>query len=146
MIERLTKSNISILENSFIDKKIILENLKNNPFANYLIYIENNQVIAYLYYSDIYDRTEINSFEVRMDKRNNKVGTKLLTYYLTITNKPSTLEVRKSNIPAISLYKKCGYKKVAIRKNYYQTEDGILMERSEWYEWRKRYIHIGNRK
>lgn len=131
MIERLTKSNISILENSFIDKKIILENLKNNPFANYLIYIENNQVIAYLYYSDIYDRTEINSFEVRMDKRNNKVGTKLLTYYLTITNKPSTLEVRKSNIPAISLYKKCGYKKVAIRKNYYQTEDGILMERSE---------------
>jgi len=131
MIERLTKSNISILENSFIDKKIILENLKNNPFANYLIYIENNQVIAYLYYSDIYDRTEINSFEVRMDKRNNKVGTKLLTYYLTITNKPSTLEVRKSNIPAISLYKKCGYKKVAIRKNYYQKEDGILMERSE---------------
>ena len=40
-----------------------------------------------------------------------------------------TLEVRKGNLPAISLYEKHGYIKVGERKNYYQlpTENAILM-------------------
>ena len=40
-----------------------------------------------------------------------------------------TLEVRKSNINAISLYEKCGFKKVGERKNFYEKpiEDAILM-------------------
>jgi len=40
-----------------------------------------------------------------------------------------TLEVRKSNIPAIKLYEKHGFIKVGQRKNYYDLpkEDAILM-------------------
>ena len=40
-----------------------------------------------------------------------------------------TLEVRQSNIPAISLYEKNGFIKVGQRKNYYDLpkEDAILM-------------------
>lgn len=45
-----------------------------------------------------------------------------------------TLEVRKSNIQAQSLYKKYGFKKISTRKNYYppsdqnsEREDGIIM-------------------
>jgi len=39
------------------------------------------------------------------------------------------LEVRESNIPAISLYLKLGFKKMGLRKNYYRNpiEHGILM-------------------
>ena len=39
------------------------------------------------------------------------------------------LEVRISNQKAIKLYEKCGFKIVAIRKNYYQDnhEDAYLM-------------------
>lgn len=131
MIEKLTKDNILLIENSFLDKNNILQEFANNPFANYLVYLEDNEIVAYLYYSDIYDRTEINNFEVKIDKRNNKIGSKLLAFFLDTTNKPSTLEVKINNIPAISLYKKYGYKEVAIRKGYYNGEDGILMERSE---------------
>ena len=40
-----------------------------------------------------------------------------------------TLEVRKSNKIAIHLYKKFGFREVAIRKYYYGDEDGILMEK-----------------
>ena len=40
-----------------------------------------------------------------------------------------TLEVRVSNIPAINLYKKFGFREVALRKYYYGDEDGILMEK-----------------
>lgn len=134
MIEKLTKDKIDILSNDFFKKEMIMNELKNNPFAKYLIYQENNDLIAYLYYSEIYDRTEINMLEVRSDKRNQKIGSKLLEKFIEITNKPSTLEVKINNHTAINLYQKYGYKKVAIRKGYYNGIDGILMERSERYE------------
>lgn len=40
------------------------------------------------------------------------------------------LEVRKSNIPAISLYEKTGFQAVGSRKNFYQfpTEDALVMK------------------
>lgn len=40
-----------------------------------------------------------------------------------------TLEVRRGNTPAISLYKSWGFKEEAVRKRYYRdpTEDAILM-------------------
>lgn len=41
------------------------------------------------------------------------------------------LEVRESNIPAIHLYQKNGYAKIAVRKNYYLNpmEHGIVMQK-----------------
>jgi len=38
-----------------------------------------------------------------------------------------TLEVRVNNNAAIHLYEKFGFQKEAIRANYYQEEDGLLM-------------------
>ena len=40
-----------------------------------------------------------------------------------------SLEVRKSNAPAINLYSNCGFEKVGNRKNYYTNplEDAIIM-------------------
>lgn len=131
MIESLTRENIHLIENSFLNKDKVLHEFTNNPFANYLIYLKNNEVIAYLYYSDIYDRTEINMIEVKKEERNKKIASNLLKYYLKTTDKPSTLEVKIDNYKALALYQKYGYKKVAIRKGYYNGTDGILMERSE---------------
>jgi ribosomal-protein-alanine N-acetyltransferase len=41
----------------------------------------------------------------------------------------ATLEVRRSNVPAISLYRTIGYRQVGIRPNYYaeEREDAIVM-------------------
>ncbi len=127
MIEKLTVDRIDIIKNSFIDEQEVIREYKVNPYARYLIYIENDEIVAYLYYSDIYERTEINMLEVRKDKRNKKIGSRILEFYLKITDKSSTLEVRSDNYFAIKLYKKFGYKEVAIRKNYYNGVDAILM-------------------
>ena len=76
MIIELTKDNISEIENSFINLSDVINEFENNPFAKYLIYQEDGQVIGYLYYSDIYDRAEINQFEIETSHRNCGKGKK----------------------------------------------------------------------
>lgn len=135
MIKIVNKSNIDLLNNSFLNKEEILNELNNNPFAKVLIYIENNNIIGYLYYSDIYDRIEINQIETLINYRNKGIASKLLEELLKL-KKDITLEVNENNISAIKLYEKYNFKKVAIRKNYYKNKDGILMERKYVIKWK----------
>ena len=129
MVIEVTKDNIEEIKYSFINIKEVMHELKNNPFGKYLIYKEDNKIIGYLYYSDIYDRTEINQFEIETSHRNCGKGRILLTKMINIVDKSITLEVKKDNLPAIHLYKSAGFVEKAIRSGYYQGIDGILMER-----------------
>ena len=131
MVKELTKENIDIINDSFIDKDYLLNEFNNNPFIKVLLLIEDNKVIGYLYYSDIYDRVEINQIEINSFHRNCGNGKKLMEYMIQKVDKNITLEVKKDNIPAINLYKRNGFVEVAIRKGYYQGTDGILMERKK---------------
>jgi ribosomal-protein-alanine N-acetyltransferase len=131
MIIELTEKNINEIENTFININEIKNELQNNPFAKILIYKEDNKIIGYLYYSDIYDRAEINQFEVEFSHRNCGKGKKLLNKMLELVDKSITLEVKKDNLPAIHLYKSVGFVEKAIRKGYYQGIDGILMEKEK---------------
>lgn len=129
MIIELTKDNIDTIKKSFIEEDKIINEFNNNPFAKILILLENNIVVGYIYYSEIYERIEINQFEIEKSHRNCGKGKKLLQYMLGKTKKDVTLEVRKDNLPAIKLYQNNGFKAKAIRKGYYNGIDGILMER-----------------
>ena len=129
MIIELTKEKISEIENTFINTSEVLNEFENNPFAKYLIYKEEGQVIGYLYYSDIYERAEINQFEIEISHRNCGKGKKLLKRMIDIVDKNISLEVKQDNLLAIHLYKSVGFVEKAIRKGYYQGIDGILMER-----------------
>ena len=129
MFIELTKDNLDIINNTSIDKETVKKDLETNPFAKYIL-LKEEEVIAYIYYSYIYDRCEINQIEVLKEKRNLGYGTKILKYLTEKVEMPITLEVNKENIPAIKLYRKLGFKDVAIRKGYYNGVDGILMERT----------------
>ena len=110
-----------------------VELTKSNPFARKIEYIIDDKVIGYLDYSLIYDRMEIDNFSVMEDYRNQGIGTKLMAHLISIAIEYRvvniTLEVRLSNEIAINLYKKFGFREVALRKFYYGDEDGILMEK-----------------
>ena len=111
------------------DKKDILE--EENPFSKYLVYIYENNVIAFCYYYEIYDKLEISYIFVKDEFWEERVFSIKLNKYLIENNKDKyniTLEVKKDNINAIKLYKKFGFKEVALRKGYYNGIDGILME------------------
>ena len=105
----------------------------SNPFSRRVEYIIGNTSVGYLEYSLIYDRIEVDNIKVLEEYRNQGIGTKLMAYLvsmaidLRVVN--ITLEVRVSNEVAIKLYKKFGFREVALRKYYYGDEDGILMEK-----------------
>lgn len=126
MIETL---NFSQNNNSFVDLKELEKELSQNPFGKILVYKKNNRIIAYLYYSEIYERVEINNIEVEEQYRNMGIGTELLKKLTELVQKSISLEVRINNYNAIKLYKKFNFQEKAIRKGYYQGIDGILMLR-----------------
>ena len=105
----------------------------SGPFARYAEYIENDKVIGTLKYSLIYDRMEIDNIFVDETYRGKGIGNKLMSYLVSMAISERveniTLEVRVSNIIARNLYKKFGFREVALRKFYYGDEDGILMEK-----------------
>lgn len=129
MILEITKDNINELANSFISIEYLINEINNNPFAKILILKEEDEVIGYIYYSDIYERAEINQFEINSFHRNCGKGNFLLKKMIQAVEKDITLEVKEDNYLAIALYEKNGFIKKAIRKGYYQGVDGILMER-----------------
>ena len=124
---------INELENSFSYViSDINSDLLNNPFSHYLVYIENDKILGFINYYLMYDRIEIANFNVLEDYQNKNIGNRLLNRLITdflgkVDN--ITLEVKKDNSKAIYLYKKYGFIEKAIRKEYYNGIDGILMER-----------------
>ena len=121
--------NINEVDNSFINKEYLENELKNNPYAKVLLLKEDNKVIGYIYSSDIYERVEINQFEIDESYRNKGNGNLLLQEMINKVNKDITLEVREDNTYAIKVYEKNEFIKTATRKGYYNGVDGILMER-----------------
>ena len=129
MIINLTKENLNIINNTFIDSKYIEKEFETNPFAKILLLQDQDNIIGYIYYSDIYERAEINQFEIETLHRNCGKGNLLLKKMIETVKKDISLEVKKDNISAIKLYEKNGFIKKAIRRGYYSGVDGILYER-----------------
>ncbi len=105
---------------------------EKNPFFGAFFYLEDQQIVGYLFYSQIYERIELDQIEVIEEYRKRGIASKLLEALLAKAQeekkKNITLEVNKENWKALKLYEKYGFKKVATRENYYQGVDGILME------------------
>ena len=94
---------------------------------------ENGRAVGYAGLMYVLDEGYISNVAVSPDRRREGIADMLLTelYARAKAKKLSflTLEVRESNIPAQSLYKKHGYTEVGRRKAYYSRpkEDAILM-------------------
>ena len=114
--------------------KLTEKEFSTNPYLKIITYVENDKIIGFLLYSLIYDRIEIEQFEVITKERGKGIGDKLLKYliekYKDSDIKNITLEVKEDNIIAINLYKKYGFKKVSTREKYYDGINGLLMEKT----------------
>ena len=138
MIIELDKNNKEIIEDletkfKEIFKVSIIDDFKNNPYTRYLVYLKDGSSIGFLNYYLIYDRIEIVNFNVLEEFQNRHIGSSLLERLITKSHDNKllniTLEVREDNKKAIYLYSKYGFKKVSIRKNYYNGINALLMEK-----------------
>ena len=116
--------------------KEIFKNEITNPLALYLAYKPFNEcskILGYIGSWLITDEGHITTLVVCSEFRRKHIAD-ILLYNLILQLKLKkikwlTLEVKVSNIPAINLYKKFGFKEFGIRKKYYQdnNEDALLL-------------------
>ncbi len=114
-------------EKSFLDEV-------SNQAAKYVIAKDGDIIAGYAGFWQVLDEGQITNVAVRKDSRRRKIASAMIFELIkkAIQHNISrlTLEVRKSNNAAISLYTSCGFKVVGERKNYYHspTENAVLME------------------
>lgn len=120
-----------------------MESIKSevdNPLAKYIIAkdIESNKVLGFIGIWIILGEGDITNIAVHPEFRKLGIGEKLLSSMLNLCESLNcniiNLEVRSSNLPAISLYKKLNFLEVGLRKGYYEDnkEDAILMQYKKW--------------
>ncbi len=99
----------------------------------YIICKHQKEVVGFVAVSTVLDEAELNRIALKEKFRSLGLGTKLLNSLIKLLKQKNfkrlMLEVRSSNISAIELYKKAGFERDYIRKEYYRdpVDDAILM-------------------
>lgn len=95
--------------------------------------VKTDQIAGYIVARMAVNELHINNVAVRVEYRRRGIGSALLTRILEegqrLAAAAAFLEVRAGNSLAQALYKKCGFRGVGRRPNYYSapTEDALVM-------------------
>lgn len=117
-----------------LGEETLKSELDNNPFAYYFI-MENPEDSAFLGHVSLWidsPMAQILNIYVIPEMQSQGLGSVLMDFVLEFLKQHEvstlTLEVRQTNTSAQLYYKKYGFTKVAIRKQYYENgEDADLM-------------------
>lgn len=136
LIERMTVEDLDVIStilysdfDDFWSMEVFKEELKN-PNTYYLKAIINDEIVGFGGIYQVLDEMQINYIVTKKDKRNLGIASKILYNLISFANtkniKLITLEVNEKNITAIKLYEKFGFKKITIRKKYYNNIDNAI--------------------
>jgi len=108
-----------------------------NPLAYWLVAEMDDKVVGYVGSQTVLGETDMMNVAVHPDYRRRGIAEKLVLALVEGLKEQGshclTLEVRASNLPAITLYEKLGFSEIGRRKNYYRNpkEDALIL-RKEW--------------
>lgn len=108
------------------------ELMANNSY--YIVAKQNNEIVSFTGMKYVLDEADIMNVVTKKDKRNLGIATQLLEELFSLAKQKNitklTLEVNENNLPAIHLYEKLGFTKIAERKKYYNnTYDALIMQK-----------------
>lgn len=109
----------------------------NNPLSLWLVAVEGDTVAGYVGSQTVMGESDMMNVAVAPEYRRQGIAEQLIIDLIRQLNdrnsKSLALEVRQSNLPAISLYEKLGFVQVGCRPRYYRNpkEDALIM-RKEW--------------
>lgn len=104
-----------------------------SPYSHFKVWEEGGKVAGYIGFYALSGEGSITNVAVHPDFRKKGIGEALVNEIIRLGKSLCleyiTLEVRASNTPAKSLYTKCGFEEVGLRKNFYTKpkEDAIIM-------------------
>lgn len=99
----------------------------------FLAAVEAGETLGYISLMYVLDEGYIGNVAVAPEHRRRGLGRALVEAMTARARQLElaflTLEVREGNLPARSLYARCGYRDVGLRKNYYEKprENAVLM-------------------
>lgn len=123
-----------ILQSDFDDfwNENILKSELENENSYYVVAKQNDKIVGFGGLWKSIDDIHITNIVTKKILRNKGIGKAILNELINQAENFGyniiTLEVNENNLPAISLYKKFGFKEVGIRKRYYNnTHNAIIM-------------------
>ena len=149
IIKNMTKSdvdNVVKLEEASYgkhhwSKESFYNELENDLSHYYCAFDGNGNLLGYCGCWHIFEEAHITTLSVNPEYRRQKVAQALLIKLIEDCYQEKikyiTLEVRESNVAAISLYDKNGFVSIGERKGYYQdnNEDALIMfTENIWYQ------------
>lgn len=113
----------------------LMYEFNENPLNKILVAYDEDKIVGFVDYMITFNSATISQIAVLPNYRKKGLGSKLLeemekSFPKEIDDvvETITLEVRESNINAISFYKKNGYENVVIKKHYYKNgENAVYM-------------------
>lgn len=110
----------------------LLSELKS-PTSRFCTEKRDNIIVGYALGKIAADESELYRIAVLPQYRRQGIAEKLLNelHKILIGSGAACcfLEVRSKNSPAIALYQKCGYNRIALRKNYYGDDDAVIFRK-----------------
>lgn len=131
-LDDITRLEKEIFPNPWSRESLNFELAHRTNSVAYKILFDN-RIIAYCFSWIIIDEFHIGNFAVIKEFRKMGIGKKFLKFIIDRGKELGAsffyLEVRKSNLTAIKLYEKFGFKTLGIRREYYSDnrEDAIVM-------------------
>lgn len=108
-----------------------------NDLSLWIVALDGEKVVGYVGSQSVMGWSDMMNLAINPEYRRQGIAENLVTELICglreRKNNCLTLEVRVSNLPAISLYEKMGFACVGKRPNYYRNpkEDALIL-RKEW--------------
>jgi ribosomal-protein-alanine N-acetyltransferase len=132
-LEHVLKIEAECGKEAWSKEGILSELQKENSVCLVAVNRDFNAVLGHIFMYHVLDEGYITKLAVAMEFRRLGIGRflveKALDEAISLGLKSVTLEVRKSNLAAISLYLGCGFCEVGTRNDFYRNphDDAILM-------------------
>ena len=112
-------------------KETFTGEIMSNSFASYWVMRKDKDIIGYGGMWLILDEAHITTLALLPEFRQRGLGSMLIEFLIEASRERGvarlTLEVRTSNQPAVTLYKKHGFVITGMRPQYYKDEDAYIM-------------------
>jgi ribosomal-protein-alanine N-acetyltransferase len=136
-IEAMTEADLAEVEaieqHSFREPSRIYAEELTRAWARIDVARWRGRVVGFSNYWLVKDEIQLLAIATEPDRRRAGVASALLSRLLEVAREGAfttvTLEVRTSNLPAITLYQRFGFTEVAVRRQYYSDdgEDALIM-------------------